>query len=83
MTEAFGWYEEQRSGLGEEFLMAIREALATIAESPTMFHAMHRDKRRATTKRFPYSIIYKAEQDRIVVIAIFHGRRNPDHWRRR
>jgi hypothetical protein len=33
--------------------------------------------RRAVLQRFPYSIYFMVEDDRIVVLAIFHARRSP------
>jgi hypothetical protein len=32
---------------------------------------------------FPYGIIFEAQEHRIVVIACFHGRRNPTRWQLR
>jgi plasmid stabilization system protein ParE len=34
-------------------------------------------------RRFPYSVFYRVEADRIVVLAVFHGRRNPRIWQAR
>jgi hypothetical protein len=35
----------------------------------------------AGVKRFPYSLFFKVESNRIVVIACMHGRRNPKRWK--
>jgi plasmid stabilization system protein ParE len=34
-------------------------------------------------RRFPYGIFFLLKETRIVVIACFHGRRNPRHWQLR
>jgi plasmid stabilization system protein ParE len=34
-------------------------------------------------RRFPYSVYYVVEPSQIVVLAIFHGRRDPKQWRSR
>jgi len=34
-------------------------------------------------KRFPYSVLFRASEDEVVVIACFHGRRDPHDWLRR
>ena len=50
---------------------------------PLRYPVVHKGKRRAFVRRFPYSLIYLVEDARIVVIACFHGKRNPRHWQRR
>jgi plasmid stabilization system protein ParE len=35
------------------------------------------------TRRFPYGLFYVVEAERIVVLAVFHGRRDPKAVRRR
>ena len=34
-------------------------------------------------RRFPYSIFYTAESQQIVVLAVFHARRDPAVWQAR
>jgi plasmid stabilization system protein ParE len=31
-------------------------------------------------RRFPYSVFYRVEGDQIVVLAVFHARRDPIIW---
>jgi hypothetical protein len=35
------------------------------------------------TVRFPYAIIFEIQEHRVLIIACFHGRRNPKRWQRR
>jgi plasmid stabilization system protein ParE len=44
---------------------------------------VHGEARRAVLRRFPYSVIYAVREDEIVVIACFHGRRDPKRWQDR
>jgi len=37
LQEAFNWYEEQKPGLGSEFLSAADEVMARIEKNPLMF----------------------------------------------
>jgi plasmid stabilization system protein ParE len=55
----------------------------TIAENPEHFPAIHKDIRRAVLRRFPYAIFYRIVSGHVVVIACFHGKRNPKDWRSR
>ena len=44
------------------------------------FPIMHREIRCARARRFPYSVFFRAEAQRIVVLAVFHARRDPSVW---
>jgi toxin ParE1/3/4 len=80
---AYRWYEKERTGLGSEFLEAVNKLVNTIAENPERFPVVRKDVRRAVLRRFPYSIFYPIVSGNIVVIACFHGKRNPKVWRLR
>ena len=81
--EAVGWYESKRAGLGLEFKSAVDDKLALIARQPTLFRQIRGPVRRAVLKRFPYTIHFLNEQDRIVVLAVFHAARGPGAFLRR
>ena len=83
IEEAFLWYEERRSGLGDEFLEAVQSALEKVAAHPTRYPAIHRDAHRVLLRRFPYGIFYRVYDDVTVVVACMHGRRDPSRWRTR
>ena len=76
-------YETQRPGLGSQFVAEIHAALQLAATYPERFPVKHADIRRAPVRRFPYSVFYRVEPGRIVVLAVFHGRRNPRVWETR
>jgi plasmid stabilization system protein ParE len=80
VEEAFLWYEAQRAGLGHEFLSAIEEVLKAILQAPNAYPAVHRNTRRAHVTRFPYGVFYRLAGQEVVVVACFHGRRNPRKW---
>ena len=83
LIEAQAWYEQMRAGLGQRFVHAVEAAIASITENPRRFPVVHRQLRRSGVPRFPYGIFFELSDDRIVVIACFHGRRNPRLWQAR
>ena len=83
LAEAAKWYEEQRPGLGQEFLDEALATLSTIAEMPSMYAVVHRGTRRALMHRFPFGIFYQVDYADIVVIAVLHGSRHPRGWKSR
>ena len=83
LVEAAGWYELQRAGLGSAFLGEIDRCLASVAEHPSLYATVRGDVRRVVTRRFPYGLYYRIRADRIVVVAVLHGSRDPRVWQRR
>ncbi len=80
---AVDWYEDRQAGLARRFLAEVDRCLAIAAEHPLRFAIKHRDIRCAPVRRFPYLIYFVAEQKRIVVLAVFHVRRDPIVWQER
>jgi plasmid stabilization system protein ParE len=83
IQSAYEWYESQRSGLGNEFLAALRERLETVRGHPESSPVIYRGIRRAAVSRFPYLIFYVARPERVAVLAVLHHARNPAVWPRR
>ena len=79
---AYRWYERERQGLGEEFLQAVTDLAASIAEYPERFPVIHRDIRRALLKRFPYGIFYRLKANQVIVVACFIPRGIPKNGNR-
>lgn len=80
---ARAWYDEQRPGLGEEFVIAVEAAVSEIVRLPDAWPVVHRNARRYLMERFPYCIYYRASEDEIVIVACMHGARDPRRHRRR
>ncbi len=83
LADAQRWYEERREGLGDDFLLCIEETLDRIRRNPEIYPLVHKDARRATVRRFPYGVFYRAIGRDIIVLGVFHGRRDPRSWQSR
>ncbi len=83
LSRAYRWYEDRSPGLGEELLRVVEAAIEQIRRAPSMFPVVHRDVRRVLTRRFPYAVFYRDEPGRIVILAVFHGSRDPRVVRKR
>ena len=81
--EAVDWYEQQRAGLGADFVAQVQAVLDRISTAPDLYAQVFREVRRAVVRRFPYAILYKVEPQHVVVLAVFHGRRDPKLWQAR
>ncbi|MBI4220030.1 MAG: type II toxin-antitoxin system RelE/ParE family toxin [Chloroflexi bacterium] len=87
LAGAVQWYESHRAGLGTELLNEFDRALTRVTQSPRL-GASVRMSPRARLRRFrlarsPYSIIYRAQPNEIVVVAVAHASREPNFWKGR
>ena len=74
---AAAWYDDQRSGLGDEFLAAVDEVLERVAVAPLSYPKDRFDERarRALVTRFPFAAAFVVEDGEIRVIALGPARR--------
>jgi toxin ParE1/3/4 len=77
------WYEQERAGLGAEFLVEAGRTVAAVVALPETYPAIHRDTRRALIRRFPYGLLYRIVDDLVVFVGCFHTSRAPATWKRR
>jgi len=83
ISEAFDWYEEQRKGLGHEFLLRVEATLDSLVYEPYVYAPIYKDIRRKLLRRFPYGVFYVVGDDNIVVLAVIHAKRHPRTWKLR
>ena len=81
--EAVTWYDERRTGLGAEFVRAVEDAILRAADAPQRWPITFADIRRIVTRRFPYVLFFRVRNDTLVVVAVFHVRRDPQTRRDR
>ena len=79
LIEAWEWYEDKQTGLGDKFKKAIFETINHIVSNPAHYPLKRRPYREALVDVFPYVIIYRViSKDKIIVIqSVFHASRNP------
>jgi plasmid stabilization system protein ParE len=83
VEEAHDWYEQQRAGLGGDFLAELEKVYQALQLTPQRHQVIYQDVRRALVRRFPYAVYYRVHADRVEVIAVQHSRRDPSSWQSR
>jgi hypothetical protein len=83
LVAAAHYYEEQRSGLGDDFLTQVEQALAVALQYPSSGTPLGSGFRWVLTQRFRYAVVYREIENGIIVIAVAHLRRRPGYWRKR
>ena len=80
------WYDEQRPGLGDEFITEISAALQRVGDAPESYPVWPGTRagdpviRKTTVQRFPYVIAFEKHPRHSLVLAIAHAKRRPLYW---
>jgi plasmid stabilization system protein ParE len=77
------WYGQRSPAAAEAFLAEVDDAIARIGEAPETWPRYRRDTRRFILRRFPFSVVYRIEDDGVYVVAVAHAKQRPEYWRRR
>ncbi len=83
IEQAFAWYESQRVGLGDEFLLSLEAVLAAADRSPESFPVVDHGLRRALMRRFPFGVFFTLEVESTIVLGVLHAKRDPTIWKQR
>lgn len=81
--EAARWYAERSAMAAAGFAEELDGAITHIERAPTTWPAHEHNTRRFLLRRFPYSVVYRVEATRVVIVAVAHAHRRPGYWRER
>lgn len=83
LNEAIEYYELQVKGLGATFKSVAKSTIKRIATFPEAWSVVRPDIRKCIMHKFPYNVLYSINNDTILIIAITHHHRYPNHWSNR
>lgn len=83
LAESADWYAERSAKAARNFLVAIDVAVASIADDPARFSHIDDRHQSCSVIKFPFQVVYRFTEDRVVVIAVAHAKRRPGYWRGR
>ena len=83
LDEIVGYYENQKKGLGLKFLKVFELILERISQYPLQLPIVHKQIRRAGLKNFPYNIYFRLYKNQLIILAVFHQKRNPELLKQR
>jgi plasmid stabilization system protein ParE len=81
--ESFDWYAVRSTQAAVRFAASVDVALAEIAANPHQFASRDGVHRECPLKSFPFRVVYRLAQNRILVVAIAHAKRRPGYWSQR
>jgi plasmid stabilization system protein ParE len=77
------YYESQAENLGLDFILAVERSYQRLMTFPESGHSFGSRLRRVLVPGFPYGLLYRADPNRILIVAVAHLRRRPGYWRHR
>jgi plasmid stabilization system protein ParE len=85
IQEARNWYKAVDEKLEKRFTNVIENTILKLLKHPKSYGIRYKNIRIAHPPVFPYGIHFYVDdlQNKIVIIAIVHGRRNPDFAKKR
>ncbi|MCC5870283.1 MAG: type II toxin-antitoxin system RelE/ParE family toxin [Gammaproteobacteria bacterium] len=78
--EQVAFYNSESRGLGERFSNAIEEAAARAAAFPQSGSPAAGGTRQVLVRGFPFSLVYRLDEEEIVIFAVVHQARRPERW---
>ncbi len=83
LTTTARWYNGERDGVGDEFLLEVTATLERVGTLPLSFPRVTSSARRALLDRFPYGAYFRVERDGgVLVLAVIHLHQEPGAWNR-
>lgn len=77
------WYAERSAAAARQFSEDLDAAEAAIVANPEAWPPFDHGTRRYLLRHFPFSVVYRFEPERVLIVAVMHFRRRPAYWRRR
>lgn len=77
------FYEKREPGLGRYFAETLWAEIQSLANTAGIHPKMFEQYHKFVSATFPYTVYYRIDLDIVRVYAVYPGRRNPDHIRRR
>lgn len=78
--ESFDWYAARSIQAAAQFAAAVDAALIAVSADPERFFAVDDCHRECSVRRFPFRIVYRVIENRVLVVAIAHAKRRPGYW---
>lgn len=65
------------------FVDEFEAAVAFVSQNPAAAALIDSDVRRWNFRRFPYALLYRLIDERVVILGVMHARRDPKVWKAR
>jgi toxin ParE1/3/4 len=77
------WYAEADVALGVDFVRQLDLAIGLISKQPNAWPRHPFGVHRYFMHRFPFAVVYRSRKSEVEIVAMTHGKRRPNFWKRR
>lgn len=77
------YLEHASPKIAGKFVESLEEAASQLVVYPEMGQSISPRLRRLVLQKFPYSLIYRVDKQRLLIVAVAAHRRKPGYWKRR
>ena len=81
--ESFDWYAARSTRTALRFVAAVDAAVTSLADAPLRFTSPDGVHHECPVKKFPFRIVYRWVDERVLIVAVAHAKRRPGYWRDR
>ena len=74
------YYSKAQSGAGVRFQAAVEAALVRVSHHPLGGAPSFKETRSVLVKGFPFSVVYRASEREVLVVAVAPHRKRPQYW---
>ncbi|MDN5864899.1 MAG: type II toxin-antitoxin system RelE/ParE family toxin [Gammaproteobacteria bacterium] len=77
------YYRKINPELARRFQIALETAVEAASGQPLAMQALEHEVRRWPLEIFPHGVLYRDEDEFILVLAVFHPNQSPRRWQQR
>ena len=80
LLKEVAYYSKARTGTGTRFQAAVQAAVSRAATHPLGGAPSRKETRSMLVRGFPFSVVYRASEREVLVVAIAPHRKRPQYW---
>lgn len=77
------YYRKINRQLARKFQAAVEVAVKAAADRPAAMQILEHEVRRWPLETFPHGVLYRDEDEFILILAVFHPKQAPERWQER
>jgi len=80
LADAVTFYNDRSEGLGAALVEDVNRVIDHVVVHGEMGVVVRPGVRRILLRRFPFSLLHNASDERVRILALMHHRRRPGYW---
>lgn len=83
LLDSARFYNQESAGVGDRLVDEFLSVMERLCRHPESGARISKRLRVTRFRQFPYSVVYKIEDELILVVAVAHQSRRPGYWKGR